>query len=68
VKQEIRRVAMGRPASRIPTQLVYYLLGREFGVPPWVIADADAGDVLQAIQIFAILKEVENKKLATRAR
>lgn len=68
MKQEIRRIAMGRPASKVPPQLIYYLLGREFGVPPWVIADANAGDVMQALDIFTILKEVENRKIASSHR
>ncbi|CAB4152812.1 hypothetical protein UFOVP613_34 [uncultured Caudovirales phage] len=43
----------------MPAQLVYYLLAKEFGVPPWVVADAPAGDVFQAIEIYALVKEGE---------
>jgi hypothetical protein len=62
VKREVQRIALGRPASRVPGPLVFHLLGKAYGVPPWVIANAPAGDVLQAWEVYNLWTEGENKR------
>jgi hypothetical protein len=37
---------------------MYYLVGKEFGIPPWEVAEADAGSVMQA---FLLLSDMQPK-------
>lgn len=41
-----------------PPALLFYLVGREFNTPPWVIGEAPLVEVLQA---YAIMAELQSK-------
>lgn len=51
VRIDARRLALGRSVPPHP-ELIYHLVGKEFGIPPWIVEDAEAGDVMRAFMLM----------------
>jgi hypothetical protein len=51
VRIDARRLALGRSVPSHP-ELIYHLVGKEFGVPPWIVEEAEAGDVMRAFMLM----------------
>jgi hypothetical protein len=45
---------------RPPAELIFYLVAREFGQLPWVIADAPLGEVMKT---YALMNELQPKQV-----
>ena len=40
----------------LPTELIIYMVAKEFGVPPWTLYDVDAADIMSAYVIMCELQ------------
>ena len=61
VRLDAQRLALGRSISPHP-HLMFHLIGKEFGIPPWEVESADAGAVMRAWMLMSDLQPKERRK------
>jgi len=57
VRTAAARLSVGHSAVP-PAELIFYMVGKEFGIAPWKLAQEDAADVMAT---YAILREMQPK-------
>ena len=42
-----------------PAALAFYLVAKEFGIPPWAVAEAPLADVMETLEIMGAIRKGE---------